>query len=235
MKKIFAITYIAFFLAIFSFLAIQNYDKENHQLYPNPGNYDNPVALYEGFPAEDLSDVMVPIPFEERTFNKTGIQCVWATLETCGNYAQEKKLFKLTEDKDCKSYASPNSTARKLKELNVKFEQTTKKSNKSLIIKSVVQEKRGCLFGIPGHAMTLVHYDEKNKIVKYINNSDPSLLIRTWTLDEFNKYWNGWICVIYADNDIIEEKYKLLNLPIKDRNNPQGEYPKDYILKPKKD
>lgn len=233
MKKTIA---IACFLLTLNILALSvDFNKENHRLYPVPGSFEkiNPVALYEGEPEEDLSNVMVPIPLEERVFNKTGVQCVWATIETCGNYAQEPKLLKLTNNNDCKSYATPISAAKKLKELNVKFEQTTKKSNKDLILKSVVKEKRGCLFGIPGHAMTLVHYDEKNKTVKYINNSDPSLLVRTWTMDEFNKYWNGWIIVIYADNDTIENKYKAFNLPIKDKNNPQGKYSKDYIIKPK--
>src|SRR5690606_23267490 len=117
-------------------------------------------------------DVMVPIPMKDRVFNKTGIQCVWCSLETIGRYAEEPKLIGMTELPDCKSYSSPSSAARKLRELNVKFEQTTSRSDRSLIIKSVVKERRGCLFAVPGHAMTLVHYDEEKGVVKYINNSD---------------------------------------------------------------
>ena len=203
--------------------------------YPNPSLpiQINPVAFYEGEEDEDLSNVMVPIPMKDRVYNKTGIQCVWCSLETCGRYAEEKKLIGLTDQADCKSYASPSSAATKLKKLNVKYEQTTSKSDRSLIIKSVVEEKRGCLFAVPGHAMTLVHYDEKKGIVKYINNSDKTLKIRTWTMEEFNKRWDGWICVIYADNDIIPQKNSpKVDSKIIDRNGPQGSYDKDYILQP---
>lgn len=206
--------------------------------YPNPSQPHevNPCAEYEGEPDDDLTDVMVPIPMKDRVFNKTSIQCVWCSLETIGRYAEEPKLIGLTDQSDCKSYASPSSAARKLKALGVRFEQTTSTSDRSLIIKSVVKERRGCLFAIPGHAMTLVHYDEAKGIVKYINNSDRTLKIRTWTMEEFNRRWDGWVCVIYADRDIIPDKYAppVAALPIIDRNNPQGTYTKEYILMPKR-
>lgn len=206
-------------------------------IYPIPGvTCANPVADYEGIEDEDLTDVMVPIPMKDRVPNYTGIQCVWVSIEALGRYAEEPKLINLHKDPECKSYSGPSSAARKLKQLNVKFEQTTSKSDRSLIIKSVVRERRGCLFAVPGHAMVLVHYDEEKGVVKYFNNSDSTLKIRTWTMEEFNRRWDGWILVIYADNDIIPLKYSppATQIPIMDRNNPQGEYPKDYILFPKR-
>jgi hypothetical protein len=209
--------------------------KEN--VYPTPGIICfNPVAEYEGVEDDDLEGVMVPIPMKNRVFNYTSIQCVWVSIEALGRYAEEKKLIGLNEDPECKSYSSPSSASNKLKKLNVKFEQTISKFDRSLIIKSVVEERRGCLFAVPGHAMVLVHYDEKKGIVKYFNNSDSTLKIRTWTMQEFNKRWDGWILAIYADNDIIPFKYDqpVIQIPIMDRNNPQGEYKKDYILFPKK-
>ena len=206
-------------------------------LYPIPGVtvQVNPVAEYEGEEDEDLTNVMVPIPMEDRVFNRTGIQCVWCSLETCGRYAEESKLINLTDLADCKSYSSPGNVAFKMKQLKVKYEQTTSKMDRSLIIKSVVNERRGCLFAIPGHAMTLVHYDEQKGIVKYINNSDRTLKIRTWTMEEFNRRWDGWVCVVYADNDIVPQKYvTTTEIPIVDRNGSQGIYSKDYVLLPKK-
>lgn len=193
----------------------------------------NPVSAYEGYVDENLSNVMVPIPMEDRVFNKTGIQCVWASIECLGRYAEEPKLTSMTKDKDCKGYASPSSLSSKLKKLNVKFEQTTSRSDRSLIIKSVVKERRGCLFAVPGHAMVLVHYDEEKGIIKYINNSDKSLKVRTWTMKEFNQRWDGWICVIYADNDIVPRKYTFVYpIPIIDKNGTQGNYEENYILQP---
>jgi len=177
-------------------------------------------------------DVMVPIPMEDRVFNRTGIQCVWATVESLGRYGGEPKLIGLTDHPDCKSYASPASLSAKLKKLNVKFEQSTSRSDRSLILKSIVEERRGCLFAIPGHAMTLVHYDEKEGIVKYINNSDKTLKVRTWTMKEFDQRWDGWICVVYPDVDLIYNKYRSHSMPIIDRCMPQGVYEKSYILLP---
>ena len=92
------------------------------------------------------------------------------------------------------------------KKLGVKFEQTNSIKDRSLIKKAIVIEKRGVLFGIPGHAMVMVHYDEDKKIIKYINISDKELKIRTWKMSEFDQRWDGWICAIYADNDIIQMK-----------------------------
>lgn len=203
-------------------------------IYPCINSKDiNPVASYEGYVDEDLSNVMVPIPMKDRVYNKTGIQCVWASTECLGRYAEEPKLINMTNDSECQGYASPNSLFNKLKKMNVKFEQTTSRSDRSLIIKAVVKERRGCLFAVPGHAMVLVHYDEEKGIVKYINNSDRSLKIRTWTIKEFNQRWDGWICVIYGDKDIVPKKYtKSYPIPIIDRNEKQGNYERGYILQP---
>jgi hypothetical protein len=209
------------------------------RMYPMPDmpGLPNPCAAYgwEGPEDEELQDVMVPIPMKDRVFNRTGIQCVWCSLECCGRYAEEPKLIGLTDQPDCKSYSSPSSANRKLTQIRVRFETTTSRSDRHLILKSVVQERRGCLFAIPGHAMTLVHYDEQKGVVKYINNSDRSLKIRTWTMQEFNRRWDGWITVIYADNDIIPYKYAppATLLPILDR---QGslQWPKEYIVVPRR-
>jgi len=217
----------------FIFLFCLDIQPTKEDVYNPSTNTANPVSAYEGYVDEDLTNVMVPIPMKDRVYNKTGIQCVWASTECIGRYAEEPKLIGLTNDSECKSYANPTSLASKLRKLNIKFEQTTSRSDRSLLIKSVVKERRGCLFDVPGHAMTLIHYDEVAGIVKYINNSDKSLKIRTWTMKEFNQRWAGWICVIYADKDIVPKKYtKSYPIPIIDRNKEQGDYKKDYILQP---
>lgn len=221
-------------------VAQQPGEASQDRQYPNVylAKDTNPIAAMDGAVDEDLSDVMVPIPTKDRVYNKTGIQCVWATTEALGRYAEEPKLYNLTEDPDCQSYASSYSFARKMRQLGVKFETTENASDLSLIRKAVVQERRGCLFCIPGHAMLLVHFDEKKGIVKYINNSDRTLAVRTWTMAEFHRYrrGEGWVSAIYADNDIIPKKYapKIPDMPIIDRNRPQGAYDKEYVLQPLK-
>ncbi len=208
-----------------------NYEK----VYPNPAvvshplpNF-NPVANYEGEPDENLSDVMVPIPMADRVPNKTGIQCVWSSIETLARYAKFERLYDMTERPECRSYSGPSNAGGWLRKHNVRFEQTTG-GDRSLIIKGVVKEKRGVLFSVPGHAMVLVHYDEEKGVVKYINNSDRTLQVRTWTMQEFNKRFDGWVMIIYADNDILgRPPGEARNVPILDRNNPVATYPDDYI------
>lgn len=227
---------VFFIISICNIGYAENKDLVSFQTqYPNPNcpYVLNPIANCEG-KVDDTNDVMVPIPMKDRVFNKTGIQCVWCSLETCGRYADEPKLIGLTDLKECKSYARPIDVEIKLKQLKVKFEQSISKSDRKLLIKSVVIEKRGCLFAIEGHAMTLVHYDEKKGIVKYINNSDASLQIRTWSMNEFNNRWTGWICVIYADKEIIKNNLQATQeIPIVDKNAPQKTYSKEYIVLPK--
>lgn len=231
-----------FFLSTNAIVFVENtqHSQADQKIYPNPieisipdRNY-NPVANYEGEPDDDaeMRDVMVPIPMKDRIPNKTGIQCVWSSIETLARYADFERLFDMTEKPECRSYSGPSSAGRWLKSHNVKFEQTTG-GDRSLIIKGVVEEKRGVLFDVPGHAMVLVHYDEDKGIVKYINNSDRSLKIRTWTMSEFNRRFGGWVLLIYADNDIIGRS-PARDIPILDKNNPQKKYPDDYIPIPQR-
>lgn len=214
-------------------LSISKSARTHDRIADADGRLQNPVALFEGPEDEDASNVMVPIPMRDRVFNKTGIQCVWASLECLGRYAGERKLTDLTSLPDCKSYSSPPSAARKLRELGVRFEQTVSRGDRSLIRRAVVEERRGVLFDIPGHAMVLVHYDEQRGIVKYINNSDSSLKVRTWSMEEFNRRWDGWVCAVYADEDIIPWKGAAAKIRIVDMEMSGFVGPKDYVLMPR--
>ena len=102
------------------------------------------------------------------------------------------------------------------------------------LIREAMEDGRGALFGVPGHAMVLVHYDEATNTVKWVDNSDRSLRIQTMTISRFNKRWDGWICVIYADPDVVPWKSRnwINKIPIIDHNNPSNDYPKDYIPMP---
>ena len=59
------------------------------------------------------------------------------------------------------------------------------------------------------------------------------MAVRTWSMEEFNRRWDGWAAIIYADEDIIPYKSGL-NIPIVDKNNPQGKYGPDYIIMPQR-
>ena len=199
-------------------------------LYPSPFLISkNPVSSYEGKEEEDLSSVQVPIPEKDRVPNKTGIQGVWSSIETLARYCGEKKLYEITENNEYKSYAGPGSARRMFEKYEIEYEMTTSTKDRSLLIKGCMVENRGCGFGIPGHVMTMVHYDEEKGVVKYIDNSDLQLKIRMWSMDEFNRRWDGWVFIIRAKNDRISARK---DIPIKDRGIKQGSYDKNYIFFP---
>lgn len=183
---------------------------------------------------------------KDRVFNQTRIQCVYASAEMLGRWAEEPKLINppLTSRADCKGYSSPSRLAQILNSINVKFEQSyNNRPQGRALIHRAMAEGRGCMWGVPGHAMVIVHFDEYKNVMKWVDNSDRSLKVQTTTIAGFEKRWDSWICVIYADNDIVPMKMKKVApspsptpayvIPIKDRNNPQGTYPKDYIPTPK--
>jgi len=196
-----------------------------------------------GEPEEnELEDTQCPITMECRVKNYTGIQCVFASIECLARWAEIKELLKpdpLTSRSGCKSYSGPTDATTKLKKFGVKFENAYQDKKKAIqLLKKAMAEGRGALMDIPGHAIVICHYEEDNGIVKIIDNSDKSLKIQTWSMEKFNKLWGGWILVVYAENDLFPEKSFNGNfpnqIPIVDRNNTQGEYPKNYIPIPKK-
>jgi len=189
---------------------------------------------------ENLKGVQCPIPKKDRVPNYTGIQCVYSSLEMLGRWAQEPKLTKpaLTSRKDCKGYSSPHKAGYILRKLGVKFESSVMDRKKGIeLIKRAMSEGRGALFGVTGHAMVIIHYDENTHVVKYVDNSDRKLRVQTTTTGHFKKMWNSWVIVIYADRDIIPLKVRSLpnKIPIVDRNNRQRAYPKNYIPMPIRD
>lgn len=183
------------------------------------------IALICFSSVANAAEIQVDIAKEDRVPNKTGIQCVWSSIETVARHNKIEELYDLTEDSRCKSFAGPSSAAKILKEKKIKFEQTVSEKDISLLIKGCKEERWGVCFGIPGHMMTMVHFDHENeKIVKYIDNSDKTLSVRTWTLNQFYSKWDGWVLMIYPTTP---------NMKIKDMNNTQIEYSKNYVFKPK--
>ena len=203
----------------------------------------NYVEEYDsGLPEEDeLEGVQCPIPMKCRVKNYTGTQCVFSSLECLARWAEIKELLEpepITSRSGCRSYSGPTDAAKKIAAFGVRFENEYKDKSKAIkLLKRAMADGRGALMDIPGHAIVICHYDEKAGLVKIIDNSDRSLRIQTWSVDKFKKLWGGWIMVIYNKNDPFPYKSKnnLPNeLPIIDRNNPQGNYEKNYIPLPKK-
>lgn len=203
-----------------------------------PGEYlTTYTPMYTSLVGEyEPLNIQCPIPMSDRVKNGTGVQCVWSSIEMLGRWAEEPKLTNppITSRSDCKSYSSPSLAAQRLTQLHVNFKQEYGDKDRGLIlIRKAMLEGRGCLFGVPGHAMVLVHFDESANIVKWVDNSDRTLKVQTMTINQFLSKWDSWVLVIYADFDVIPNKmHSIYQMKIQDRNNPQGNYPRDYIPLP---
>lgn len=242
MKKTFILSSLSIVYIIF--LVIQDTDIRNNYLnnyQKAPQKASNIEEDYKtsfvspyfsNFKEPELSSIQCPIPIKDRVKNYTGIQCVYSSIEMLGRWAEEPKLINppITSRKDCKSYSSPRTAADRLNKIGVKFEQTWGDREKGIkLIKKAMNEGRGCLWDVPGHAMVLVHYSEVENKVCWVDNSDYRLRVQQTNIKKFKERWGSWVLVIYADKDII--KYKLKNFysfPIFE-NGKEKEYPKDFI------
>ena len=197
-------------------------DYKTSFVYPYVSKYKEP----------SLDTIQCPIPMKDRVKNYTGIQCVYSSIEMLGRWAEEPKLINppITSRKDCKSYSSPKVAADRLRKLGVSFEQTWGDRTKGInLIKKAMEEGRGCLWDVPGHAMVLVHYSESEDRVCWVDNADYSLKIQQTNIKKFKERWGSWVLVIYADKDVV--RYKLKNFysfPIFENGN-IIDYPRDFV------
>ncbi len=186
---------------------------------------------------QELENLQVPVPRSDRVFNTKG-NCVWCSLELAARYANIKELYNITKnpkdggDPRCQGASSPGPVRRFLEAKNIKYEMITN-GDRNFLIKYCKEQRRPVCFGIPGHMLTLVHYDPETKVVKVIDNADRSLSVQTWSWEKFHKLWDGWSYVIIGVPDSIPYKYNIAGkLPIMDMNNPQEHYRIDYIPMP---
>ena len=148
----------------------------------------------------ELVDVHVPIPKEMRVYNKSGSQCVWCTIEMLAKFNDIKGAKDLTLT--YKHATGPREVARVLNGRGVKFKQTIRK-DEDMLEEYVMRRKLGVGVGVNhgSHMILVCHFDRQAKIVKVIDNSDRSLRVQTWTLDQFRRKWSDWVLVILPDNE----------------------------------
>lgn len=142
------------------------------------------------------------IPESHRVFNKSGKQCVWASLETLARYNKIEPLYGLTTKKSYQKGANYWDVNKALEKHNVRFKMTyhsDKKNGLTLLKKYVSEYKVGAAFAINRttikHMVTMVHIDDEK--VQFIDNSDKELRVRTWSMKTFKENFDGWVVVIY--------------------------------------
>lgn len=226
MKKhlIFCITSILIIVSFINFNKPYNFKNTKNDLYHSIFKVEN----------ENLSNIQCPIPRKDRVLNKTQYQCVWASIEMLGRWAEDPKLINpsLTSRPECQSFSNPYKTAHVLNMLGVQFEQSYGNKKQSIeLIKKAMKEKRGCMWTIPGHAMVIVHFDEEKNIFKWVDNSDYNLNIQTADMNYFHQKFDSWVLVIYADYSKIIKKTSPIKLEMFENNN-KINYSDDYIANP---
>lgn len=140
------------------------------------------------------------IPQEARIYNRTGKQCVWASIETLGRYNKIPQLFGITSSKKYAKGANTYNVVNAFRELGLDHftmsNRYDKKSGKALLIKALKEWRVGAAFSINNKHM-VVAVDITDKYVKIIDNADKDLKVQTWSIDEFNKKFDGWVIVVY--------------------------------------
>ena len=194
----------------------------------------------EPFPESELDTCHAPVPMSDRVRNYTGIQCVFSSIELLGRWAEEPKLMDppITSRSNCKSYSGPSDAGRKLDSFGVKFKQVTnKEEGRQYLQKYVAEEGRGALIGVPGHALCVIHYDPEGDDIRIVDNSDRTLSIQKWSKSHFERRWQGWVLVLFADKDVIPYKIgpSANKIPIQDRDDPNREFPPNHIPRPLED
>ena len=170
----------------------------------------------------DCVGVQVPIPKNCRVYNKSGSQCVWCSIECLGRYHGVKEVYE-GDRRLTKTYTwatGPGEVQRVMsgRYSTVRWKQITNRDI-NFIKKYVTEQKLGVGIGIPGHMLNLVHYDEEARVVKVIDNCGPKALqVQDWTLDRFNRLWDGWALVVFPPG-YVESGYDTFDtsLPVSDK------------------
>lgn len=153
--------------------------------------------------AADTDGVQVPVPMKDRVPNGTGIQCVWSSISLCGRYQGISEAATLWHT--YKSYGSPWPTAQILADRGINFEWCDAGYKNVDFLKKHLEAGRPiAVTWSSRHMLTLVHL--KDGYAKIIDNSDPSLSIKTYYEHDFMRMWDGWAIALLPT-------HKLMPLP----------------------
>lgn len=128
----------------------------------------------------------VDVPKEARIPNYSGSQCVWVscelvcrTLKVKEGYNLHKKYFHATSF----TYAQDQLRRRGI-QCGVAYGDYAWKRTLEYLDKGYP-----VVFGVPGHALVIIGYDEKTKEVTVIDNRSNGTLEQKWSWDRFNSRW----------------------------------------------
>jgi hypothetical protein len=135
----------------------------------------------------------VPVAADQRTRNKSGVQCVWCSLATLGKYHGHAGVAALAEHH--KGLAGPAEVRAALGGLGVRYRMQMPGNKDPKILRDACARRWGAAVGLGGtHAVNVIHF--AGGTVKLVDNSDPALADRTLTEAAFLARWDGWAVVL---------------------------------------
>lgn len=138
-------------------------------------------------------DLQCPIAPEMRTYNQTGVQCVWCSLSTLAKYQGIAAACALTDR--YKGQSDEGQVRRVLDSLGIRYRMQSAGRKDPRILQEACSRRWGACVGLRGqHMINVVHYAEG--VVKVIDNSDRTLAIRTLSERDFLALWDGWAVVL---------------------------------------
>lgn len=139
----------------------------------------------------------VHIDRSNRIPNRTGSQCVYASLETLGRHHGVRSLYSITSR--YKSTSGPQQVERILSQLGVRHMSMPMGSQSRSLpaAEEACRDGYGCLVGMRGrHAVVLVGLDMTSARIMR-NSTRPLGDIQSIPRAAFDKVFDGWIVIIY--------------------------------------
>jgi ABC-type bacteriocin/lantibiotic exporter with double-glycine peptidase domain len=138
-------------------------------------------------------DLQVPVATDQRTYNQTGVQCVWCSISTLAKYQGITAAANLTDR--YKGQSHEGEVKRVLDGLGVKYKMQSSGNRDPKILKDACARRWGAAVGMGGtHMINVVHYAEGQ--VGIIDNCDRSLSVKKLSEQDFLRRWDGWAIVL---------------------------------------
>ncbi len=167
----------------------------------------SPVTPAQVVAQSDTAGIDVPVAKANRIYNKTGIQCVYCSLETLSRHHKIVRGYDFTDK--YKSFSCPEFVEIVCKERNIPVRQVRDRVAGVVFLKKYVRDdKLGCGVGLNGvHCVTIVHWDEGKKLVGMIDNMGPKALeVQIVPMDAFKAAFDGWAFAVIPDNRAKDQK-----------------------------
>jgi ABC-type bacteriocin/lantibiotic exporter with double-glycine peptidase domain len=138
--------------------------------------------------------LQVPVAQDLRTFNQTGVQCVWCSLATLAKYQGHATAAQKLTDR-YKTQAGPGQVRSVLDGLGIRYQMQASGNKDPQLLRDACARRWGAAVGLRGvHMVNVLHYAGGQ--VGLLDNCDRTLTVRTMSEQAFLAQWDGWAVVL---------------------------------------